>query len=129
MKRLEALAIAICKENEALDPNSEAFRLLNPGLLKSHSLDRLDIVTEDGYRVFTSFQGGYRALMSNLIAKCEGHTRANGDKGRLSPDSSIAELCKTFRGVNPRNVVEFLQDALDDKAITERTPLKFFEEA
>jgi hypothetical protein len=31
--------------------------------------------------------------------------------------------------VNPRNVVEFLQDALDDKAITERTPLKFFEEA
>lgn len=128
MKRLEALAIAISREHECFDPASEAFRTLNPGLLKSHSLDRLDPVNEDGVRMFTSFQGGYRALVSNLEAKCAGKTRANGEKGRLSPTSSIAELCRTFKSANTRNVVNFLQDALDDKAINERTTLEFFNE-
>lgn len=126
MNRLEALAMSIAREHSALEPSSEAFQTLNPGLLKSHSVDRLNVVNSEGTRIFTSFQGGYRALYANLLAKCSGKTKANGDKGWLSPASSLADLCKTFRYINTRNVVEFLQDVLEDKAINERTPLEFF---
>jgi len=128
MNRLESLALAIAREHQSFDPGSEAFQTLNPGLLKSHSIDRLNVVNAEGTRVFTSFQGGYRALLSNLEAKCAGKTKANGEKGRLSPDSALADLCKTFRYLSVRNIVEFLQDALADRAITDRTPIKFFTE-
>lgn len=124
--RLEALALAIAKENQAFEAGSEALDTLNPGLLRSHSLDRLNPVNTNGTRIFTSFQGGYRALISNLSAKCEGKTRASGESGRLSPASSLADLISTFRYTNPREVVYFLQDALGDRAIAESTPLSFF---
>lgn len=126
MNRLEALALSIAREHQSFEPSSEAFQTLNPGLLKSHSVDRLNVVNSEGTRIFTSFQGGYRALHANLLAKCSGKTKANGDKGWLAPDSSLSDLCKTFRYINTRSVVEFLQDVLEDKAITERTPLQFF---
>lgn len=124
MTRLDALAIAIARENQSFDPASESLMTLNPGLLKSHSLDRIVPVNENGIRVFSSFQGGYRALMTNLEAKCNGLTRANG--GKLVPDSPLSDLLKTFKYMNARNIIEFLQDALEDKAITETTPISFF---
>lgn len=126
MDKIEALALAISNQNQALDPGSEAFITLNPGLLRSYSVDRLNVITTEGTRVFTSFQGGYRALLANLQAKCEGKTRANGEKGKLGPESPLIDLAKTFRYVNTRILIEMLQDSLEDKAISETTPLEFF---
>lgn len=126
MDKLEALALAIANQNQCLDPGSEAFATLNPGLLRSYSVDRLNVITAEGTRVFTSFQGGYRALLANLEAKCEGKTRANGEKGKLGPESPLIDLVKTFRYMQTRRIIEILQDSLEDRAITEKTPLEFF---
>lgn len=126
MDKLEALALAISNQNQALDPGSEAFATLNPGLLRSYSVDQLNVITGDGTRIFSSFQGGYRALLANLEAKCQGKTRANGERGKLGPDSPLKDLIKTFRYVQTRHIIEMLQDSLEDKAIGENTPLEFF---
>jgi len=125
VRRIEALALAISHANRVLEPDSEAFQTLNPGLLCSYARDR-DKVNQQGIRVFDTLQGGLRALIANLEAKCEGKTRANGDHGHLSPKSTLRELCMTFRGVRPRITIEYLQDALSDRAISEKTPLQYF---
>jgi hypothetical protein len=127
MKRIEALALAISHANRVLEPDSEAFQTLNPGLLHAYTAGE-DKINEQGIRVFETLQGGLRALISNLEAKCEGRTRANGDHGHLSPNSTLRELCMTFRGVRPRVAIEYLQDALSDKAIGEKTKLVYFVE-
>lgn len=129
MNRLDALALSIAHEYGALDTSSEAFMTMNPGMLRGHSLDRMNVVNENGVRVYRSFHSGYRSLVGNLEAKCKGKTRANGEAGKLSPNSSLKDLLKTFRYLQARKIVEYLQDALDDKAITESTPLSFFIEA
>lgn len=128
MKRIEALGMAIAHAYNALDPSSEACRTLNPGLLRLSIATKQPVfpTNENGVRIYTSFQGGFRALIVNLTAKCLGETHAHGEEGRLSPDSPLADLCKTFPFVNVRNVTEFLQDTLDDSAITARTPIAFF---
>ncbi|MCU1305166.1 MAG: hypothetical protein JWQ87_5450 [Candidatus Sulfotelmatobacter sp.] len=118
--------MAIAREHEAFEPGSEAFQTLNPGLLRSYAVDRVDRVNSDGIRLFANFQAGWQVLLNNLQAKCEGHTKARGYDGLLTPDSSLMDLTKTFRYLNVRRVVEFLKDALDDHAITELTKLSFF---
>lgn len=123
MKRIEALALAIAHANRVLEPDSEAFQTLNPGLLHAYTAGT-EKINEQGIRVFDTLQGGIRALISNLEAKCEGITRTN--RGHLTPTSTLQELCMTFRGVRPRIAVEYLQDALSDKAIGEKTPLQYF---
>lgn len=128
MRRLEALALAIAHENDALNPGSEAFATLNPGMIRSHSLERMNVVNESGTRVFKKFEDGWRALLSNLDAKCAGKTRAKGCAGKLGPHSTLKDLLKTFHYVQPRKVVELLQDGLDEKAVSESTPLSFFVE-
>lgn len=128
MTRIEALALSIAREHQAFEPFSDACGTLNPGMLRSHSVDRVNRVNAEGLRIFNSYQAGHRALVANLQMKCEGKTSARGNVGKLCPASSLGELCKTFRSVNIRNVVEFLQDILDDRAINERTPISFFTE-
>jgi hypothetical protein len=126
MTRLEALALAIAREHDALNPGSEACITLNPGMLRGYSIDKLNVVNENGVRQFNTFHAGYMALIGNLKVKCLGKTRANGQNGKLSPDSSLRDLVKSFRIYQTRNVVEFLQDVLEDRAVTESTPLSFF---
>lgn len=117
--------MALATEHNAFEPGSEAFTTCNPGLLKSHEEGNV-FVTEDGIRIFTSFQGGHRALITNLTTKCSGATKANGDPGKLSPTSTLSELCKTYQYINVSRVVSFLIEALKDKAITPLTPIGFF---
>lgn len=134
MIRIEALAVAIAREHQAFEPCSEACSALNPGMLRSHSVDRVNKVNAEGLRVFDSYKAGHQALVANLKMKCEGHTAnhsapaAYTDNGKIGPSSPLTDLCKTFRSVNIRNVIEFLQDVLEDRAISERTPISFFVE-
>ena len=127
--------MAIAREHQAFEPFSDACLALNPGMLKSHSTYRVNVVNSEGLRVFASYQAGHHALVANLRMKCEGRTAQHAapaihtSNGKLGPSSTLAELCRTFRSVNPRSVVEFLQDILDDRAITDRTAIAFFVEA
>jgi len=126
LNRVEALALAIAKEYQALEPNSEACQKLNPGLLRF--ADDVEHNGEDRVRKFTSFQGGYRALVDDLTLKCSGRVREGKDKlsPKLYPRSPLADLCETFHFINVNNILEFLRDALKDRAITPRTPISFF---
>jgi len=131
VRRLEALAIAIAREHEAFEPSSEAFETLNPGLLRwANRIDRINPPPKNkrGTRIFTNFQSGWQALLNNLQAICLGKTKAVGYNGFVTPDSSIIDLSRPFAPVNIRRVVEFLQEALQDRAITELTKLNFFTE-
>lgn len=134
MNRIEALAMAVAREHQAFEPCSESCATLNPGMLKSHSTDKVNRVNSEGLRLFDSYKAGHQALVANLQMKCEGHTKdhsapaAYTSNGKLTPASPLMELCKTYRSVNVRNIVEFLQDVLEDKAINERTPISFFVE-
>jgi hypothetical protein len=126
VNRLECLAMAIAHENDCFNPGSEAFATLNPGMLRGPSLERLHVFNESGTRVYGSFHAGWRALVGNLEAKCTGKTQAKGENGKLKPDSTLADLVRTFRFVQTRKVIEYLNDGLEDKGINELTPLSYF---
>jgi len=69
-------SLAIAMKNERPQSGSEAFATLNPGLIRSYSLDRLNQVKRKLYSLFLSFQAGFQALMGNLASKCRGKTQA-----------------------------------------------------
>lgn len=132
IKRLEALASAIAFLNDFHNPDSRAFRNLNPGNCRGYSFKQLKEVDKDGYRIFTSLIGGYRFLCQDLEWKCSGQTRAKGESGKLKPTSTLTELLKSFRLSDIGNLitaVDFLNRALmPEEAITATTELKFFVE-
>ncbi len=131
MTRIEALAMGIAREHHAFESFSDACRTLNPGMLRSHSNMRIERVNGDGLRVFNNYESGHRALVANIKMKCEGKTSArNICREKIGPSSSLTDLCRSFGGaVSTRNIVDFLQDVLDDRAVNERTPISFFMES
>lgn len=56
MSKAELLALAVLTMNDALDPDSKAFKLRNPGLLSD----------ENGLRSFPTWKGGYSALVVDV---------------------------------------------------------------
>ena len=56
MNKAELLALAVLTMNNAFDPDSKAFKLRNPGLLRD----------EDGVRSFPTWAGGFRALVVDM---------------------------------------------------------------
>ena len=56
MNKAEMLALAISTLNNATDPDSKAFKLRNPGLLRD----------EDGLRSFPTWKGGFSALVVDV---------------------------------------------------------------
>ena len=120
--RIEALADAIAALNDASNPESEAYRLRNPGLLKSYTLRHP--ADEGGRRIFPSLINGYGALLYDLEAKCSGRSRS-----KLKATSSIRDLL--VRGFSqPASsadlVLCFLQKALPDDHIGDETQIGFF---
>ena len=68
--RLEVLALSLAHNNGGFDcPNSRAFKLCNPGLLKSRKHNLFKRVDPDSYRMFESHTGGFKALMVDLELK------------------------------------------------------------
>lgn len=101
--RLEVLAIAIASANEAFtNPSSKAFKLRNPGLLRSFALFHQQTTDDDGYRIFKNFFNGHRALMDDLEIKCTGKTRSSvlrssGKHEKITSDSNLKDLMDTLR--------------------------------
>lgn len=122
IKRLEALADAFAKMYQAYDPGSEAYKTRNPGLLRWHNTLRHD-VNQDGLRVFSSYVGGYRALLEDLRMKALGLSRS-----KLKPDSPLLHLVRVYGQPDTAAdyLAKFLRRALNDEEISPETKLKFF---
>ena len=71
MKRLESLADSLALLNDYRSPESEAYRLRNPGMLKAKTLEALGDSTDNCIRIFTCHQGGYKALIDTLRKQCQ----------------------------------------------------------
>lgn len=113
IKKIEALAesIAIC--NEYFIPESEAYRLRNPGLIKAHSIADLAAANNDCIRIFDTAQGGWRALSEKLNKLCK-HEKV-----------SLDELLQSM-SIRTDTAVDFLQRSLNDESISEQTRLSYF---
>lgn len=121
MTRIEALALAFASVNRWLEPESPAFRLMNPGMLKAFKLTQ--VMDDNQYRVFESSIDGLQALIFDLKIKCAGHSRS-----KLKSDSSLTDLIAVYGQPVAATgaIVKFLRKALSDHAISEKTPLSFF---
>jgi len=124
MIRFEALALVIAKMNGGFDePDSRAFKLRNPGLLKTYRPEKK--TDSEHYRVFTSFMGGFKALTADLQIKCSGKNH------RLSPDNTLRDMLVLFGLGNEqviRKIVLFLRRALLDESVGAATKLGWFQE-
>lgn len=124
MNKLEALADAIAGLNDWTNPESDAYRLRNPGLLRSFTLRHA--ADDNGWRIFPRLVDGYQALIYDLREKCSGQSRS-----KLKPTQTIADLL--VKGYSqPRTAADyvlcFLRQALELKELSAQTPLKFFVE-
>lgn len=128
MNKIEVIVDGIGKLNGCPnDPESEAYRLRNPLMLKSYARLGKHEVTPEGIRIFTSFLSGYKAATFDVELKLKGQSRAN-----VKSDSGLDQLLlcygiKTAGAVD--NVVSFIRRALADDSITRHTPCSYFLES
>lgn len=125
MNKIEIIVDAIGKLNGCPnDPESEAYKLRNPLMLKSYARLGKHEVTTDGIRIFTSFLSGYKAATFDVSLKIGGKSRAN-----IKSDSPLSQLLACYgikTSVAIDNVVSFIRRALSDISITKDTPVSYF---
>ena len=123
MNKVEALALAIARGNGAFDPGTKAFNLLNAGLLRSYRPEKQ--VDSECVRIFSTWAGGFKALVADIQAKVDGKNQS------FSPESELGELLirRGFKNeAGQRPIVLFLRKAIGDEEITVHTPLTYFQE-
>lgn len=122
--RTEALVDAIGALHEYHRPDSEAYQLRNPLLLKSYAAPGKHNVDEKGRRQFDSFLGGYKSAYFDAALKISG-----GSATGLTPEDKLKNLLAVY-GLKQENdqmaVVHFLRKAIGDKDIDLSTPLQYF---
>lgn len=121
---IEALIDAIAHLNRAHDPESTAYRLRNPLLLRSFARPGKHEQDEEGRRVFPSVLNGYKAAMFDLELKLTGRSRSG-----IKADDNIRNLLAAY-GIRElggvEQVVKFLRRALKDANISRETHLTIF---
>jgi hypothetical protein len=118
MRRLESLADSLALLNDYHSPESESYRLRNPGMLKAKTLEALGNATNACIRIFSCHQGGYKALIDTLRKQCVRHR-----------DVSLRANLTYYGHANEYEVdraVDFIIRALDDRTVSEQTTLDFF---
>jgi hypothetical protein len=118
MKKLESLADSLALLNDYRSPESESYRLRNPGMLKARTLEALGNATNDCIRIFSCHQGGYKALIDTLRKQCQRHG-----------DVPLRANFAFYGHANDYEVdtaVDFIKRALDDRAVSSETTLAFF---
>lgn len=125
IKKTEALLDAFSSCYGAFtDPESEAYVLRNPLMIKSYGLPGKHPIDSQGHRVFDSMLSGYRAGLFDLEIKLSGNSRA-----KLSPDDKLENLLRVY-GITElggmKKIVSFLRRALKDQEIQITTQLKYF---
>jgi hypothetical protein len=122
--RVEAIVDILGKLNGMGDPESEAYALRNPLLIRSFARPGKHETDEGGRRIFSSFLSGYKAALFDATLKIEGKSRAG-----LKPTDTLTNLLgvygiKELGGIH--SVVVFLRKALKDPNIDKATPLSYF---
>lgn len=124
MIRFEVVALAFSKINGGLDdPDSRAFKLKNPLLLKTYRPEKK--VDSENYRVFSSFGGGFKAGVADLLAKCDGANH------RLSSKNTLRDLLKLYGFSDERaqrKLILFVQRASQDNMVTANTEISWLYE-
>lgn len=113
--RLEALADALAFYHRSFDPDSDAYKARNPGLLRATQLKHKR--DANGKRVFDSFLDGYQALLFDLKIKCSGKSAA---RHKLETLSDLMQ-----NKAAGKYLAKFLTRALDTEIVAE-TPLAYF---
>jgi hypothetical protein len=124
VSRLEALLDSLASLKGWTNPDSVAYSLRNPLLVKSFSRPGKNELDENGNRVFTSALAGLRACLFDLELKCSGESRAG-----LAKEDQLENLLRVY-GVGElggqQSIVKFLKRALKDQSISRTTPLSWF---
>jgi hypothetical protein len=124
VKKIEYLADAIGVLFGMDYPESDAYKLRNPLLVKSWARAGKHETDEQGRRIFSSFLNGYKAGLFDLELKVRGQSRAN-----VNSDSPLTELLRCYlieNSVSVSKVVNFLRRALNDQNISSETPVSYF---
>lgn len=124
VNRIEALLDAIGKLNQIGVPESLAYKLRNPLLLRSYAKLGRHATNTDGLRVFSSLLAGLKAGVFDLQLKLKGLSRAG-----LRADDPLRNLLGCY-GISSKQaqdgIVAFVRRALEDPAVTLDTPLSYF---
>lgn len=122
MVRLEMIALSLGRMNGAWDdPESRAFKLRNPLLLKTYRPEKK--FDSENYRIFTSLMGGFKAGIADLQAKCSGKNH------RLTSENVLRDLLAVYGFSNEataRKIILFLRRSLTDESVSLNTPIGFF---
>ena len=126
MSHAESIVLAIAALNDFHNPESHAFKLKNPMLLRSFAPDSRHSVDGDGVRVYKSAFSGLKSCVVDIDVKLSGKSVTG-----LRPDQTLQNLLKIL-GVKTKEqqafIVRFLREAIGDKNISLATPLRFFYE-
>lgn len=121
---LEALVDAVAHLNRSHDPESTAYRLRNPLLLRSFARPGKHEMDEEGRRVFPSALNGYKAALYDMELKLAGKSRSG-----IKADDSLRNLLAAY-GIRElggvEQVVKFLRRALKDAGISRESHLTIF---
>ena len=124
--RIEALFDALASLKGWSNPDSQAYQLRNPLMVKSFSKPGKNEITEDGHRIFSTQLAGVRAGLFDLDLKIRGKSRAG-----IKADDMLENVLRVF-GVTElggqQAVMKFLKRALKTQDIKTTTPLKWFTE-
>lgn len=126
MLKIEILVDAIAFQNNFHDPESVAYALKNPLLVRSFGKPGKHEIDEEGRRMFESTVSGYRACLFDMERKLSGSSRA-----KLGTEDALENLLGVYGikgAAQVERVVKFLRKALKDPALSGRTPLSYFQE-
>lgn len=122
--KIEALFDALANLKGWNNPDSLAYQLRNPLMVKSFSKPGKNLITEDGIRVFETQLAGIRAGLFDLQLKVSGKSRAG-----IKPTDLLENVLRVYGVVElggQKSVVKYLKRALKTEDISVKTPLVWF---
>ena len=124
--RIEALFDALASLKGWNNPDSQAYQLRNPLMVKSFSKPGKNEITAEGYRIFSTQLAGVRAGLFDLDLKIRGKSRAG-----IKADDLLENVLRVYGIIElggQQAVMKFLKRALKTQDIKTTTPLKWFTE-
>ena len=122
--RIEALFDALASLKGWSNPDSQAYQLRNPLMVKSFSKPGKNEITGEGYRIFSTQLAGVRAGLFDLQLKISGKSRAG-----LKSTDLLENVLRVYGVVElggQQAVVKFLKRALKTQDVSKTTPLTWF---
>ena len=125
VNRIEALVDSIAFLHRAYQPDSEAYKLRNPMMLKNYAPPGKHKVDENGFRVFDSLLGGYKSGVYDVTIKLKGQSNSG-----IKVSDTLRNLLAVY-SINKEediNVIVFFLRKAVSKDINPLTPLSFFKD-